>query len=147
MFNSVLITPRLYSEAVLQRCSWEKVFWKYAANLQENTHAEVRFGLSCKQLYWNRTSARVCSPVNLPHIFRTTFLKNTSGWLLLKIFFCENNNFGVYGLFFRILVMYYECYIWYHTKLAKGNYFSKLLYQTHVYTKKMFSFKRKKFPN
>ena len=30
-------------EAAIQRCSWEKVFWKYAANLQENTHAEVRF--------------------------------------------------------------------------------------------------------
>ena len=29
-----------FSEAALQRCSWEKVFWKYAANLQENTHAE-----------------------------------------------------------------------------------------------------------
>ena len=25
-----------------------------------------------------------CSPVNLLHIFRTTFLKNTSGWLLLS---------------------------------------------------------------
>ena len=25
-----------------------------------------------------------CSPVNLLHIFRTLFLKNTSGWLLLK---------------------------------------------------------------
>ena len=24
-----------------------------------------------------------CSPVNLLHIFRTCFLKNTSGWLLL----------------------------------------------------------------
>ena len=24
-----------------------------------------------------------CSPVNLPHVFRTPFLKNTSGWLLL----------------------------------------------------------------
>ena len=31
------------SEAVLQRCSYEKVFWKYAANLQENIHAEVQF--------------------------------------------------------------------------------------------------------
>ena len=27
-----------------------------------------------------------CSPVNLLHVFRTTVLKNTSGWLLLKIF-------------------------------------------------------------
>ena len=30
-------------EAALQRCSQEKVFVKYAANLQENSHAEVRF--------------------------------------------------------------------------------------------------------
>ena len=25
-----------------------------------------------------------CSPANLLHIFRTTFLKNTSGWLRIK---------------------------------------------------------------
>ena len=31
------------TEAALHKCSWEKVFWKYAANLQENTHTEVRF--------------------------------------------------------------------------------------------------------
>ena len=30
-------------EAPLQGRSWEKVFWKYAANLQENTHAEKWF--------------------------------------------------------------------------------------------------------
>ena len=30
-------------EAAFQGCSKEKVFWKYAANLQENTHPEVRF--------------------------------------------------------------------------------------------------------
>ena len=35
------------SEAVLQRCSYEKVFWKYAANLQENIHTEVQFQQSC----------------------------------------------------------------------------------------------------
>ena len=28
-----------------------------------------------------------CSPVNLLHIFRTPFPRNTSGWLLLKIGF------------------------------------------------------------
>ena len=27
-----------------------------------------------------------CSPVNLLHVFRTPFLKNTSVWLLLKLF-------------------------------------------------------------
>ena len=26
-----------------QKCSYKKVLWKYAANLQEITHAEVRF--------------------------------------------------------------------------------------------------------
>ena len=29
------------SEAALDRCSYKKLFWKYAENLQENTHAEV----------------------------------------------------------------------------------------------------------
>ena len=27
------------TETATQRCCQEKVFWKYAANLQENTHA------------------------------------------------------------------------------------------------------------
>ena len=30
-------------EAAVHRCSLEKVFWKYATNFQENTHAEVQF--------------------------------------------------------------------------------------------------------
>ena len=42
-------------DAALHRCSYEEVFWKYAANLQENTHAEVC--KVAKQLYWNHTSA------------------------------------------------------------------------------------------
>ena len=33
----------IFTEAAIQRCSEEKVFWKYAANLQENTHAKVWF--------------------------------------------------------------------------------------------------------
>ena len=35
------------SEAATRRCFLEKVFWKYAANLQENTHAQKWFQLSC----------------------------------------------------------------------------------------------------
>ena len=31
------------TEAAIQRCSLKKIFWKYVANLQENTHAEVWF--------------------------------------------------------------------------------------------------------
>ena len=37
--NQVLQKP----EAAVQRCSYEKMFRKYAAKLQDNTHAEVRF--------------------------------------------------------------------------------------------------------
>ena len=33
----------LITEAALHRCSYEKVFWKYVANLQEKTIAEMRF--------------------------------------------------------------------------------------------------------
>ena len=29
------------TEAALQKCSQEKVFWKYVPNLQECSHAEV----------------------------------------------------------------------------------------------------------
>ena len=31
------------SEAAVHTFSLEKVLWKYAANLQENTHVEVQF--------------------------------------------------------------------------------------------------------
>ena len=43
VFQIIDIVLPTEPEAATQRCSWEKVFWKYAANLQENTHAEVRF--------------------------------------------------------------------------------------------------------
>ena len=33
----------LFEEAALQRYSYKKAFWKYAANLKENTHAKVWF--------------------------------------------------------------------------------------------------------
>ena len=42
------------------------------------------FNKVAKQLYWNRTSVWVF-PVNLQHIFRTPFLKNTSDELLFYI--------------------------------------------------------------
>ena len=32
-----------WTEVAIQRFSLEKLFWKYAANLQENTHIEMRF--------------------------------------------------------------------------------------------------------
>ena len=38
-----LVVLHIKTEAAIQRCSLKKMFWKYVANLQENTHAEVWF--------------------------------------------------------------------------------------------------------
>ena len=62
--------PLVYLEfpvVALHRCSYEKVLWKFAANLQEGVYTNG------------------CSPVNLLHIFRTSFPKNSSGGLLLSL--------------------------------------------------------------
>ena len=44
------------TEAALHRCSYKKVFWKCAANLQENTHAEMWFNKVAKQHIEHRIS-------------------------------------------------------------------------------------------
>ena len=44
-----------------------------------------------------------CSPVNSLHIFRTAFLKNTSGWLLLSNILgrsCKDNTKYIMGLYY-----------------------------------------------
>ena len=75
------------SEAAVQRCSWEKVFRKYAANLQENTHAEKWNSIKLQSNFIEITLQHECSPANLLHIFRTSFFKNTSGRQLLQCAF------------------------------------------------------------
>ena len=56
------------------------MFWKYALNLLYCDFNEVALAIEI-------TLRHGCSPVNLLHIFRTTFLNNTSGRLLLKCVF------------------------------------------------------------
>ena len=82
------------SETTVQRCSQKNVFWKYAANLQENTHTS--------QLYWNHTLTWVfscirhgCSLVNLLH---------TSGRLLLPSAFSFKLRIIVLNAFPNILL-------------------------------------------
>ena len=58
------VTFQYPSEPAIQRCSWEKVIWKHAYFIK----IVLRHG---------------CSPVNLLHIFRTSFFKINSGRLLL----------------------------------------------------------------
>ena len=84
------------AEAATQRCSWEKVFWKYAANLLENTHAEVWFQIKLYSNFFEITLRHGCS-VNLLLIFRTPFPRNTSELLPLKMLqyfsFCYPDSF------------------------------------------------------
>ena len=56
------------------------MLWKYEAHLQQNSHAEAWFQWSCF------STSVGCSLVNLLHIFRTHFPKNSSGWLLLHVY-------------------------------------------------------------
>ena len=65
------------------------MFWKYPANLEKSTHAEVRFQQSCfatQSKFIGITLRHGCSCVNLLHIFRTSFPKNICGELLLQSF-------------------------------------------------------------
>ena len=78
------------SEAAVQRCFWENMFWKYAANLQEKTNAEVQFQENCKATLW-KWHFGMGVLLQIFCFFQNTFPKNTSGrlllnniWLLLK---------------------------------------------------------------
>ena len=85
-----------YAQMILQkqpsrRVFYEKVFWKYAPNLQEEEQSH-RSVISIKFLFnfieialWHR-----CSPVNLLHIFKTHFPKNIPGRLLLNFSLLRN---------------------------------------------------------
>ena len=43
-YKKILLSKLVHNtEVALHRCSKEKVFWKCAANLQEDTLVEVRF--------------------------------------------------------------------------------------------------------
>ena len=51
---------RYYQKQLVQKCSYKKVFWKYASNLQENTH----FGMGVLQ--------KICHIFQEHHFIRTT---------------------------------------------------------------------------
>ena len=69
-----------HPEVILKRRCSENMQQIYRRTLMP----KCGFNKVAMQLYWNRNSAWVFS-VNLLHIFRTPFPRNTSGWLLLKI--------------------------------------------------------------
>ena len=70
------------------------MFWKYVANLQENTHAEIRFQYSLRH---------GCSPAKLLHIFRTPLLRTPLGGCFWKYKLCFFNPFHSTSLFLYTL--------------------------------------------
>ena len=88
---------RVLSETAVQRCSYEKVFWKYAINLQENTHAEVWFQKSCFALHFNMGVFLFIWCIFSEHFFlrppldgatsvlsNRAFAKIVNGWIFTK---------------------------------------------------------------
>ena len=90
------------------------MFWKCAANLQENTHVEValRHG---------------CSLVNLLNIYSTPFPKNTSAWLLLSMYTCVRQKSNQF-------TFHYETFIRKH-QISLDNKFSALTTFSCIYLK------------
>ena len=78
------------------------MFWKNAANAASLIEIALRPG---------------CSPVNLTHIFRTSFPWNVSGWLLLMSVFVKSGRKQMEFLFIKrvisnglIIINYYRYY-------------------------------------
>ena len=82
----LILTPKLQKQPSRGSVN---MFWKYLANLRENIHNEVGFQETCKATLLKSHFGMRGSPVNLLHIFKTPFPKNTYGGLLLLIGFCE----------------------------------------------------------
>ena len=62
--------------------NWNKYIQFLSSNVIDLIFWNVSFW-STLELYWNHTSWHECSPVNLPHIFRTSFHKNTSAFVII----------------------------------------------------------------
>ena len=89
------------------------MFWKYAANLLENIHAQV-----CN--FIEITLRHGFFPVNLLHISRTPFYQNNYGRLLLKtlqrLYYlsisCQCSEYNIFNVFRAPLILPAKSKIW-----------------------------------
>ena len=82
--QSLLLMLRNSPEITDFRNSPPEVFWKYAANLQENTQCGSVISIKLQNNFIEITLRYECSPVNLLNIFRTPFPRKTYGGLPLR---------------------------------------------------------------
>ena len=80
------------------------MFWKYPANLQENTHAKVRF----QNNFIGIALQHGCPPVNLLHILRTPFLRTPcpAAFLPVGMMICLIQKILALNLFLRVLLIH-----------------------------------------
>ena len=75
---------------------------------------------------FNKVALHGCSPVNLLHIFRTPFPRNTSRWLLLilplgkEVEHCGRGTFFVFRV--KIDVIWYDEYLSQILELSHGSF-------------------------
>ena len=104
----------IQTEAVLQRCSYKKMFWKMQQIYLRTPISKCDFHAHTKQLYWNHTFES--SFVNLLHSFRTVTHKNAFRGLLLNIVTNKRQKKGdkkiqgnrncVYHLLFHVFISF-----------------------------------------
>ena len=70
----------IQTEAVLQRCSYKKMFWNTQQIYWRTPMPKCDFQVDTKQLYWDHWDL-----VNLLHIFRTVSHKNVLSGLPLNL--------------------------------------------------------------
>ena len=85
------------TEVAFQRCPQEILRGKYTEKLQETGEHPCPSVISL----WHG-----CSPVNLLHIFRTVFLKNSSGGLLVS-----NTPLNIHGRFSKAFLFILNRYL------------------------------------
>ena len=83
------ICTKTFKNSKIQKQSCRSVFKKSILKIcrkftgEHSCRSAIAIKLLCN--FIEITLRHGCSPVNLLHVFRAPFLKNTSGWLLLKI--------------------------------------------------------------
>ena len=74
-----------YTEAATQRCSQERGVLKTCSKFTGEHSCRSAISIKLESNFTEMTLRHGCSPINLLHIFRTSFPRNTSGQLLLHI--------------------------------------------------------------
>ena len=118
MSNSSPLTDMNWSQAAIQRCSYKTIF-KNMLEIYRRTPMSKWISIKLLCNFIEITLRHGCSPVNLQHIFRTPFPKNTSGRLPLADSTWLFNSWMIFDLVLLDLEKLWEVISSSNLKLAK----------------------------